>query len=64
MAKENISALSDRDLRRDALNLSLRLLPEGKKSDGGLYRSTIQKTAKELIDDAEVVFKYLKEGTG
>ncbi len=63
--------MTDQDdfkLRLDAIQTSLHVTPEGHdRSLGGTvyYNNSdrkIYKTAKQLVDDADVIYQYLKTG--
>ena len=52
----------DISLRETALQLSQNVIPKEQMHTGGLYAQGIRKTAEELVEDAEVIFEYLKKG--
>jgi len=61
--KHFVREFRDDELKLEALKLAKGLLPEGKSMSTGLYagNTTIQH-ASDLIADAELIFKYIKEG--
>jgi len=57
-----VSKEAEREFRLRALELSLKVVPIGNVQISGLYESSVRKTAKELITDAEVILNYIKNG--
>jgi len=62
--KETEEFIKERNfaLKQEALRLSGTVFSEDKVLSAGLYDRGVQKTVNELIHDAEIILKYLKEG--